>query len=342
LKKLLSIGRYLLLLALTIGLLYLAFRGLDLAELKGILLRADYTWVGISLLMGIVAYWSRAYRWKLLLAPMGHNPSTTNAFISLMIGYIANLALPRLGEVLRCTALNRLEKIPIEACLGTVVAERIMDMIMLLLMLLLALVLEFDVLSGFLMSLFSSKDQGAESSNALYWILAAAAFGLFLLWFLLRKYSHLLASNKFYNKALGFAKGIGQGLTSVARLEQKGAFLFHTLLIWVMYFGMTYIVFRAMPETEHLSLGTGLAVLVIGGLGMAAPVQGGMGAFHWLVSHALLLYGIPLVTGSGLAVLLHESQTLLVVLVGGICLIWSMLRLRKANQNQVAADVNEQ
>ena len=329
-KKTLTALRYLLLFAVGVALMYFAFLGQDFSDLKDKLQNADYFYVAISLVMSMVAYWSRAIRWKLLLEPLGHYPKASNTFIALMVGYLANLALPRLGEVLRCTLLNRLDKVPVEACLGTVVAERVFDMIMLALVLGATLLLEFDLLSGFLMSIFSGKlnTPNENTSNSIYWILAGVAvLGLVFMW-LMYRYHSFLQRYMFYAKATSFALGVGKGLVSVKNLRNPWSFVLHTLIIWVMYYGMTYIVFFAIPETSGLGWQSGMAILVIGGLGMAAPVQGGIGAFHWLVSKGLMLYGVSEVIGLSLATLLHGSQVVGVLIVGGFCLLWSIVRLR--------------
>ena len=328
-KKFLSVAKYFVLLGIGIVLLYFAFRGQDFEELQKQFKEAHYEWVVASMLLSLVAYWSRAYRWRLLLGPLGHHPRTSSAFIAVMVGYLANLALPRLGEVLRCTVLNRLERTPVDACIGTVLAERALDLVMLLLLFGATLLLEFDLLSDFVFGLFAKNpESAAASSKALYWMAGGAVLLCLLALFIVRKYQHVLHRNLLYVRVRTFAGGVLKAIMSIRHVERPWVVIFHTVLIWAVYYLMTYIVFWALPETSHLGPLAGLSILMIGGLGMTAPVQGGIGAYHFLVSRGLMLYGVSEAAGLSFATIVHGSQTLLVLVGGGICLLWSMMRLR--------------
>jgi glycosyltransferase 2 family protein len=287
---------------------------------------ADYLWVALSVLVSLIAYWSRAVRWNLLLEPLDIKPPTYKTFLALMSGYFANVLLPRAGEVARCLMLNKMHKAPFNATFGSVVAERVFDLIGLLTLIGLTFSLEFNRISGFLSEIFIEKFQNLFSNlQEMYLFLAIFAFlgiGLFaMLWFL----RHQIQKNNTYQKVTVFVGGVWQGVLSIRKLEKKWLFLFHTLLIWVCYYFMTYLVFFAFEPTAHLGLLAGLVLLVVGGLGMSAPVQGGIGIFHILVSSALVIYGVSKEDGVSYAFILHTSQTLTVIILGGISFVIALL-----------------
>jgi len=298
----------------------------DFNKIEADFRRADYFWIAVSVLVSLVAYWSRAVRWNLLLEPLDIKPPVYKTFLALMSGYFANVFLPRAGEVARCLMLKRMDKAPFNATFGSVVAERVFDLIGLLTLIGLTFILEFNRISGFLSEIFIEKFQGMFASlQSLYLFIAIALFfilGLFgMLWFL----RHQIRKNTIYIKTSAFLGGVWEGVISIRKLEKKWQFLFHTLLIWICYYFMTYTVLFALPATEHLGLLAGLVLLVVGGLGMSAPVQGGIGAFHYLVSSALVIYGVSKVDGISYALLLHTSQTLTVIILGGISFTLSLL-----------------
>lgn len=267
----------------------------------------------------MIAFASRAYRWNMLIHPLGYKPKFSSAFYSLMFGYLANLALPRLGEVSRSVALNRAEKIPLDAIIGTVIAERAIDLLMLFLSILLALVLQFDRIYSFLndnlIQPLAEKIAATIHSPffipVVIFVAIILSAGIFVL--SKRKFSSTLAK-----KINQFVKGIWQGLLTVIKLKSHSAFIFHTILIWFLYWLVSYICFFSLDATSGLDMKAGVFVLVVGGLGMTVPVQGGIGAYHWIVTQGLLMFGISATDGLSYATLVHTSQTLLVILVGAI------------------------
>jgi uncharacterized protein (TIRG00374 family) len=285
----------------------------------------------------MLAFASRAWRWKILLHPLGYKPKFSNTFYALMFGYLANLALPRLGEVSRSVALNRAEKIPLDVIIGTVIAERAVDVLSLLICIILTLILEFDRIYSFLVTnLFvplKDKMYAAMHSGVFYVALAVLLAGIIAFIVISRRKKR---STSLMEKVAAFFKGILAGLTSVMKMKNHNAFIFHSVFIWVMYWLVTYICFFSLGVTSALDLKAALFVLVAGGLGMTAPVQGGIGAYHWLVSQGLLIYGISLTDGLVYATIIHTSQMLLVVLVGAVSFM--MLSINK-NQKPVP-DVN--
>ncbi|AQG82542.1 lysylphosphatidylglycerol synthase transmembrane domain-containing protein [Spirosoma montaniterrae] len=333
--------QYLISLAIAGGLLWFTFNqsNLDAADLWAKIKAADYRWVLVSALLTIVAHWSRAERWRVLLEPVvPQRPTSLDATVSVLTGYLANLALPRAGEVARCGTLYRLSGVPVNVSFGTVVAERLFDVLMLLLLLGATFVLEFDRLSQFFMEFLGGKvpGQGAGGSGLLI-VAGAVLLGMAALgWFLFRRYRHVLDQNPLYQKISGFVVGLLEGLLSVRKLRRPGAFIVHTLLIWTMYYLMSYTLFFAMPATANLSPLAGLTILVVGSLGMAAPTPGGIGSFHLLVGQVALLYDLSSQDGQVLATFIHGVSTVMIIILGVLALLFVLLRGNKATP---AADV---
>jgi len=335
LKKILPALRFIVFLSIGAALFYLALSGTDLKKLMSELKNAHYSYVFISLIFAMVAFASRAYRWNMLIHPLGYKPKFRNTFYSLMFGYLANLALPRLGEVSRAVALNRSEKIPLDAIIGTVIAERAIDLLMLLMCIILALVIEFERISSFLGDnlihpLTGKISNVVHSTFFIPSIIAAVVMLSVIIYFLTRKNF----SSALIQKTNRFFRGIFQGLLTVIKLKSHTAFIFHTVLIWFLYWLVSYICFFSLDATSALDMKAGVFVLVVGGLGMTAPVQGGIGAYHWIVTQGLLLFGIEATAGLSYATIVHTSQTLLVILVGVVSfLMLSVFNKKAANVN---------
>lgn len=343
-----NVLKYLISLAIAGGLLWFTFKqsSLDAGDLWAKISAADYRWVLVSALLTIVAHWSRAERWRILLEPVvPQRPTALDALASVLTGYLANLALPRAGEVARCGTLYRLAAVPVNVSFGTVVAERLFDVLMLLILLAATFVLEFDRLSQFFMAFFGNKvgSQGSGTGGSgVLLVIGAGLLGLALLgWFLYSRYRDALGRHPLYQKAMGFAKGLLEGLLSVRKLRRPGAFVFHTLLIWTMYYLMSYTLFFAMPATAGLGPLAGLTILVVGSLGMAAPTPGGIGSFHLLVGQVALLYSLTSQDGQVLATFIHGVSTLMIIILGILSLLFVLLRRDKnTTANDVLADPN--
>ena len=319
-------------LALGFLLLYFAFKGVALDELAATIKRANFWWIGLSLLFAAVSFFSRARRWMLLIEPLGFKPTFRNTYHSLMIGYLSNFALPRLGEVTRCVTLGRREKIPVDSLFGTVIIERVIDLLMLILIMLVLLfswVEKFGTFFGeqVLMPL-QQKLMDAFGGTWFFWLMVGvAAFTAFLLLLLFRK---RLSKFTITQKILKILKGIVDGLKTIYKMERKWEFILHSLLIWFLYIMMTWMVVFALEETAGLTFIDGMFLLVIGGLGMSAPVTAGVGAYHWITSRGLVfVYDFPLELGGAYAILAHESNSLLTILMGVVSYAVLMTRRKK-------------
>jgi uncharacterized protein (TIRG00374 family) len=319
-------------LALGVWMIYMVFRDVDFVWMWNEIKQAELGWVGLSLFCGLLAMFSRAWRWRMLLEPLGYKPHFLHCFYGVAIGYFANIALPRMGEVVRCTILNQSDGVPVNKAFGTVILERIIDLFMLISLIVLVLLMRWEMLGDFFLTeVFKVNTPTSAGSNAKFlWfgfgLLVMAVFAGIL--FLLRR---KIANSKAFEKIKSFMLGLGDGLASVRRMKNQGWFVFHTLFIWLNYFLMTWVCVFSYGPTKLLKAFDGLFLMVVGGLGMTAPVQGGFGAFHYLVEKALMIYAIvpsinP-ITGSELrpglvfATIVHTGQFVLTMCTGIVALI---------------------
>ncbi|MGQ9847235.1 MAG: lysylphosphatidylglycerol synthase transmembrane domain-containing protein [Bacteroidales bacterium] len=313
--------------SLAILLLYLAFKGIDISTLWTELLKADYKWIFISLAFALGGFFFRALRWRLLLQASNQNPPIQTTFYAVIMAYFANIAIPRMGEVTRCATLKKTNDIPFDISFGTVITERIVDLITLLIVIFTVLILDFSFFSSFFLdNAVNPVIEKFNFSSILILILVFLTLMIVKIVFFRKQVSEW----SFTKKIKAFTQGLLKGLFSVFHLKKIWLFLFYTTVIWLCYSLMTYVVFFAIPSTSHLTLTDSLFVLSIGGLGMSAPVQNGFGAFHWIVSRGLMLFGISQADGLLYATLCHESQTLMVLILGPI----TMLMIFLYNKNQ--------
>jgi uncharacterized protein (TIRG00374 family) len=230
----------------------------------------------------------RAWRWQMLIRPLGHQAGFANSLLTILLGYFANLGFPRMGEVVRAGSLARYERIPVQKVMGTLVVDRLMDFVCLGLVVGLAFLFEADVLWAFI-----NRNRQPESGSILnnFWVMFALGlmFGSVVAAYLLRK--QLLAI-PLVQRVANLIEGFWDGLRSVFRLERTGLFLLLSAGIWVMFYLQCLFNLKAFPPTAHLSAGAALMVFVFGTLGFVVPSPGGMGTFHALAIAALALYSI--------------------------------------------------
>lgn len=312
-KNFKDILKYVLSLGLGVGLLWWVYHKQDLSNLLTELKHTNFFWVGLCFIAALVSHLSRAYRWNLLLKPLGYKPTLFRTFYAVMMGYLGNMVLPRAGEVSRCAIISKSDKVPFETVIGTVVAERIIDLLSLIVIIFITIIIEFDKLSVFISSMFANKPQVEKDHTLLFVVLGIVILCVILFYFFRNK----IKNSALVNKIISLGKGLFEGITSVKNVENKGSFLFHTLLIWAMYFCTVYFLFFAFETTSHLGVNVALALFVIGSLGMVAPVPGGVGAFHFLVTQGLMLYGLSENVAASFAGLAHAIQMLQIVTIGG-------------------------
>jgi len=291
----------------------------DIQSVKNSFQTANYWWVLLSLLLGVLSHFSRAYRWKFMLEPLGYKPRFLNSAMAVIIAYLVNLGIPRAGEISRAAVLAEYEDVPFEKGFGTIVAERVADLIMYALFILLAFFAQYTLI----------KDKLSEKlpENPLYTIsvLIAVIIGVFLLLRWIKKSQH-----PFNIKIKTFLSGIVVGIKSIFTMKKKWAFLFHTIFIWTMYILMLYVAKFALPETANLSINAVLISFVIGTFSYAAT-NGGIGAYPIAIQSALLLYGVSEIAGLSFGWIMWSSQTIMVLVFGGL----SFLFLPIYNRNRI-------
>ena len=295
-----------------VSLLYFAFKGVDLKAVGKEMGNAKLEWIGLSMLVGLGAVVSRGMRWKLVLDSMGYRSTSWRTSYAIGIGYLINMVFPRAGEVARATALRRSDKIPVDVLLGTIIVERLIDLIIVSILLGLTLILTYPELQKLLAS--TQGSESAANEGGIPWLWIALALGLLASW-LLRK--------RFFKTSLGqrvqsFLRGLSQGFTSIVRLDKPWAYLGHTVFIWASYFVMIYVCFFAMPATESIQIDQSLFVMMAASMGIVVPVPGGVGAYHYLVAKALEVLSVPYPEGLAFATLVHASQTIMLMSTGVI------------------------
>jgi uncharacterized protein (TIRG00374 family) len=281
-------------------------------------------WLILMAALLLLSHVVRAARWKMLLAPVGFKPNFRDSFLSLMVGYIVNLVIPRGGEVSRCYNLFKLDKTPVETSFGTVVVERIVDIICLLVLILLAFVLESKKLFAFIDTIPKSAPGDNSRLMTIVYVIAGLALVTAITYWLIKRNQRLRNSLK---KTWGGFKG---GLLSVFKLENKWPFIIYSIVIWLLYFFMSYCVVRAFPATSVLGLEAVLSLFAIGSIAMAVPTPGGAGSYHVLVPQGLVfLYGIPKTDAVAFTFIFHGWQTAILIVAGAISLIVTSLLVKK-------------
>ena len=278
-------------------------------ELLSNITSAHPGWILLSMLFGLLSHLSRAYRWKFLLEPLGYKPRFLNSFMAVMVAYLANFGIPRSGEVLRAVTISSYEKIPFEKAFGTIISERIADFIMLLLVVSLALLLQTEHLLDYF-----------EENNINPFITIAALFGLLAIGILILK--QIKKSEKgILLKVKNFAKGLLEGMRSIIKMKQKVAFLLHTLFIWGMYLSMFAILIFTVPATSSLPFGVIMVAFVVGSFAISAT-NGGIGVYPIAIGASLMLFGISKEAGEAFGWITWGTQTLLVIIIGGLSFLF--------------------
>jgi len=285
-------------------------------------------WILVVLLAFTVSNIFRALRWQMLLEPMGYRAGFSNALLTILLSYFANLFLPRMGEVVRAGSLARYEKIPVEKVMGTLVIDRLMDFLCLGGVVGLAFLLEGDTIWAFISQRKDGQTGGSIFQNPfLLGFLAIAALGflaIFLLW-------EKLAQIPLFQKVGMLLKGFLDGLKSVFKLKNPGLFIAYSVGIWVMFYLQCWFGLKSFPPTAHLGANAALMVFVFGTLGFVIPSPGGMGTYHALCIAGLALYGIGGSDGFSYANISFFAVQIFYNFVGGFLALWLLPRLNKKN-----------
>lgn len=294
------------------------YKDIKFESLTEALRQASMFWIALSVIISVVGYWLRAWRWKLLIeADEDSQVKTLRVFWALMIGYLVNLLVPRAGEVARCGVLKQSDRLQMGQLLGTVILERTVDLLFLIGIVLLVFVAENRIFLALLDDLVSAETLLRMVTDYLPLLVAfLLAFSILVYWGF-RKYR----DKGIVKKLRHFIQDFLKGLKSVGHLKNQWGFWFSSAMIWFIYFVMMYWVALAMPSTAGLSASSVLMVMVMGSVGMIAPVQGGIGTFHALVAYILMFYGLGEEEGKIFAVIIHSTQMLTVIFLGIISLV---------------------
>jgi uncharacterized protein (TIRG00374 family) len=318
--------KYVFFLFLGVGLMYLAFKNQSPKALIAQLKDVNYLWVVISMFFGFIAIVSRGLRWVILLQNLNFSVSKLNSIYAVAIGYFTNIAIPRAGEITRCTSLNQTEDVPVDKLFGTIILERAIDFIILISLVLFVLILKFELFLEFLAIIFEGQTLDVSSLIGV----GLSAIAILIILFVLTK--KILKKSAVYIKIKTFVIGMKDGFKSINGLKNKTGFWAHTFIIWLMYLLMTYVCFFSIEATRMLNVADGLYTMVIGGFGMVAPVQGGIGAYHYIVKVGLMILDVSEDSALLFATVVHTAQTLMTLSVGGISILMVFLSKRKAKQ----------
>lgn len=326
-KQIKNILKYVVFLGLGILLVWLSLRSLtdeDIIRIKESLKTANYTYLALAILAGLFSHVVRAIRWNMLIQPLNHSPKLPNTIMAVIVGYLANIAVPRLGEVTRCGVLNKYEKVPIESGIGTVITERILDSLMLLSLFVFILIVQFDIFySTFEKNILNPLSSKVGGVTNLIIIIAVAGFiSMAVLYVFYVKFIKKNKDNssqeesKFKSIINRFMKGV----ISVKDVKNKPLFITLTIGIWMVYSLSTYFSYRVLAETAHLGFTESLALVVWTAFGYII-VQGGVGAVQIICMEVLFLYGVERSFGLTMGWISWLSQTAAIVVFGLLSLV---------------------
>jgi uncharacterized protein (TIRG00374 family) len=274
--------------------------------LIGYFKEANYSWIFLGLFFGILSHLSRAYRWKFMLEPLGFKPKFANNVLAVLVGYLVNLALPRAGEVSRALVLTNYENVPFEKGFGTIVAERIADLIMMLSIVMITLFVEFDFIYNLLTKNFNP--------TKIIIGLAVLSIGFYIFSSFVKK-----AKSGFLLKIKTFVSGLIEGVTSIFKMKNKWAFIFHTIFIWAMYVAMFWATIPAI-DGLNVPLGGILIGFIAGGFSIAAT-NGGIGLYPIAVAGALALFDVPTEPATAFGWIMWTAQTAMIIIFGGLAFL---------------------
>lgn len=313
--------RFTVFLAFTILLFWWVYRDQDWTETFNALKKdVNYTWIWVGIVLGILSHIARALRWQQLTDSMEYKMSLTNSFMGVMVGYFANMLIPRAGEVARCGVVAKYENIPTSKLLGNVIAERAIDMIILLAMTIVTVIWQLPIFVRFFNKNIAVGENLTDKGDYMIKMGIIGLIGLIIvasLIFVLRK-------TKLVSRIKPFINGLKEGIMTIKKVKNIWLFVFYSIFIWVMYFLMLYVAFFCFDFSSNLGIGVALTAFVTSCYGMVAPVQGGIGAWHFMVIASMMLYlpDTPEMQANArtFAFLTHGSMTMLYIVLGALCL----------------------
>ncbi len=299
-------------------------RNIDLQKSFEEIKKADFFWVIVSSGAGIIAFVLRGLRWKMMLSPMGYEVKAINSISAVIVTYFTNLFVPRAGELARCTALYRVEKVPVEKSIGTVILERVIDLIMLLFTMLVTLIVNFELLSNFIIDNLNLKNKhGATDGNVvLYVVLVLGVLGLVIVWLFRKQLMKIGFLTKMVN-------GVKEGVLVIFKMKRTWLYILYSVLIWLCYISMIYMSFWALESTREMTIQQGLFVFVAGTMGFILPAPGGVGTYHAAIIASFVSLKLSKEVGATYAVIVHGAQTVLSLIAGGYAFLQLYIYSRK-------------
>ena len=280
---------------------------MSFSELLVYFKNANYLWIVLGMLFGLLSHLSRAYRWRFQLEPLGYNIKLPNSIMAVFVTYLINYSVPRAGEVARASILTTYEDVPFEKGFGTIVSERVADLIVVFGIIMTTLFLQFDYIMSFLNQTFQPKNLVIGS---ILLLLLAIVFVLFI-----RR-----SKSKLAQRIKSFITGLAEGVMSIFKMKKKGAFIFHTLFIWTMYVLMFYVTSFSVSELEGIPFGAVLIGFISASFSIAAT-NGGIGSYPIAVYAAFSIFNIPEEPSIAFGWIVWTSQTFVLVLLGGLSLL---------------------
>ena len=318
-KNILSAIQYIFFLLIGLLLLWLVFRKIDIHDVAAQIKSANYWWLLLSIGLGVLSHIARAMRWNILIRSLGHKTDTPTTFYAVMVGYLANMAFPRLGEVTRCGVLAKKKGIPFNGVFGTVISERVFDAAVLALIILLVIFLQMDLVSGFVNKYIVTYFSGVVSRNNLFLVIFVLFVVIILPIILFKIFFNRIKHLHIYNKIRDFLKGLLDGITTIMYMKHKWSFIGLTLVIWFLYTMMTFTAFFSLEATSGLSFTDAITVMALGSLGMVAPVPGGIGAYQFVVKAILTeIYFVASEPAVSYSIILWSAQSAMIIVLGAI------------------------
>ncbi|MCB9175459.1 MAG: flippase-like domain-containing protein [Flavobacteriales bacterium] len=312
-------------LGLGVFLIWMVYKDLtpqDISDIKVAFSETNYFYIVLSAMFGLLSHASRAWRWKYPLKELGYNVHFLNGFYTVMIGYFANMGIPRSGEIMRCGLMAKYEDIPFNKLVGTVIAERVADLLILIAFIFLVIFLQFEKLSAYLIEMGIMEKFSLQKILIYLGVLVVGGIVGFII---LKK-----SNNVIILKIRGFLQGIFEGLKTIVTMKDKWLFIGHTIFIWLMYVVMFYITFYSLPSIENVPFSGIITAFVIGGISITVT-NGGIGAYPLGMASVLALYGIAESTGYAFGWAVWTGQTVMLIL-GGLAAAILLPRFNKKRE----------
>ena len=287
--------------------IYYSFKDISFSEFKEYFTKINYLWVFVGIFLGALSHISRSYRWKFLIEPLGYKLGFINSILTVFSAYLINYTVPRAGDIARGTMISKYENIPFEKAIGTIVAERAVDVLCILIIILIGLIKEFDKISNKLIDFVEESDFSTVILSVLIAVIVTAT-----VYFVIKRF-------KFYKKIKSFLSGLIDGITIIFKMKNRNQFIFHSIFIWLMYVLMFYFTSKAFVDLNQVTFFQLTISFTLAALSIMLS-NGGIGIYPLAVEESLGWYGVQSATGLAFGWVMWLSQTLMVVIFGGLSL----------------------